>query len=89
MSTRYTLLLHLKVLNLSEKETRTLIRLHCSCEYELLGISTKFYIFRVKDTNDVETPIRLGLKTVARTSDRPVHLSIFLFLIDVINNITY
>ena len=46
---------------------RALIKLHCFCEHELVGISTKFYNFRVKDNIFVETPIRLALKTIART----------------------
>lgn len=84
-----TLLLHWKVWNLSEKGTRALIKLHCSCEHELVGISTKFYNFRVKDNIFAETPIRLALKTIARTLVRPLDFSSFLFLIDVINNISY
>ena len=54
-----------------------------------MGFSTKFYNFRVKDNIFAETPIRLALKTIARTLVRPLDLSSFLFLIDVINNISY
>ena len=66
MLTRYSPLA-LESLKSFRKGTRALIKLHCSCEHELVGISTKFYNFRVKDNIFVETPIRLALKTIART----------------------